>query len=63
MESRARSRHRFAVVKRRKITDPEILADGEAVLSRRASCAGKYPARMRRGRALAEVDAKNRSRR
>jgi len=54
--TRTKSSHCFKVVKRRKITDPKILADDEVVLSHKSSYEGKYPARMRRVRALVEVD-------
>jgi len=54
--SRTKSSHCFTVVKRRKITDPKILADEEVVLSRKATYEGKYPARMRRVRALIEIE-------
>ena len=54
--SRTKSSHCFTVVKRRKITDPKILADEEVVLSRKAAYEGKYPARMRRIRALIEIE-------
>lgn len=54
--SRTKSSHRFEVVKRRNITDPKILADEEVVLSRQAAYEGKYPSRMRRVRALVEIE-------
>jgi len=54
--TRAKSSHCFEVVKRRKITDSKILADEEVVLSRKAAYKGKYPARMRRVRALVEIE-------
>lgn len=54
--TRTKSSHCFRVVKRRKTTDPKILADDEVVLSHKSSYEGKYPARMRRVRALVEVD-------
>ncbi len=54
--SRTKSSHRFKVVKRRRITDPKILADEEVVLARKAACEGKYPARMRRVRARVEIE-------
>lgn len=45
----------FAVVKRRKAANPKILADEEVLLAKEGS-KGKYPERMRRVRALVEVD-------
>ena len=54
--TRTKSSHCFTVIKRHKITSPKILADEEVVLSRQAACEGKYPERMRRVRALVEVD-------
>lgn len=54
--SRTKTSHRFKVVKRRKISDPKILADEEVVLSASGAFEGKYPERMRRVRALVEVD-------
>ena len=54
--TRTKSSHCFTVLKRRKITSPKILADEEVVLSRKAAYEGKYPERMRRVRALVEID-------
>jgi len=46
---------RFKVVKRRKSKNPKILADEEVMLTNKVTKA-KYPERMRRVRALVEVD-------
>ena len=55
--TRTKSSHRFTVLKRRKITNQKILADEEVG---KAACDGKYPERMRRARALVEVDGAER---
>jgi len=54
--SRTKSSHSFRVVKRRKITNPKILADEEVVLSANGAYKEKYPARLRRVRALVEIE-------
>jgi len=54
--TRTKSSHCFKIVKRHKITDPKILADEEVGLSRKAAYEGKYPERMRRVRALVEIE-------
>ena len=53
--TRTKENHKFKVVKRRKIKNPKILADEEVILVNEGSNA-KYPERMRRVRALVEVD-------
>jgi hypothetical protein len=58
--SRTKSSHLFTVVKSRPSSDPKILADEEVVLSRKAAFEEKYPERMRRVRALVEIDGSER---
>jgi hypothetical protein len=58
--SRTKSSHLFTVVKSKPSSDPKILADEEVILSRKAAFEGKYPERMRRVRALVEVDGSER---
>ena len=53
--TRTKENHQFKVVKRRKSKNPKILAD-EEVLPANEGTREKYPERMRRVRALVEVD-------
>lgn len=54
--TRTKENLRFKVVKRRKVTDAKILADEEVVLCDKKAFKKKYPQRLRRVRALVEVD-------
>jgi hypothetical protein len=54
--TRTKKNLNLKVVKRRKTDNPKILADEEVVLNADGAYEGKYPQRMRRVRALVEVD-------
>ena len=57
--TRTKENHKFKVLKRHKNKNPKILADEEVVLAIKLSYSN-YPQRMRRVRALVEVDGKER---
>ena len=57
--TRTKENHKFKLLKHRKNKNPKILADEEVILSIKSS-RQKYPQRMRRVRALVEVDGQGR---
>lgn len=58
--TRTKTSHKFKVIKCRRPANPKILADEEVRLARGDAYASKYPERMRRVRALVEVDGEER---
>ena len=56
--TRTKENLKLRVVKKRRSKNPKILADEEVVLDAKGAYEGKYPERMRRVRALVEVDGK-----
>jgi IS4 transposase len=58
--TRTKSSHKIKVLKRNRPTHPKILADEEVRLARDDAYAKKYPERMRRVRALVDVDGEER---
>jgi len=58
--TRTKASHKFKVLKRHRSAHPKILADEEVRLARGDAYAKKYPERMRRVRALVEVDGEER---
>lgn len=58
--TRTKTSHKFTVLKCRRPVHPKILADDEVRLARTDAYAKKYPERMRRVRALVEVNGEER---
>jgi len=59
--TRTKENLKLRVVKKRRPKNPKILADEEVVLAAKGAFEGKYPERMRRVRALVEVDGQERT--